>query len=135
MPSVHEQLSEQFYKWESRGRGWRVFDHPVCPEPPFVPFHGHFLPETPAVDDGRRPSFLGSFFHKLTRPEPPPLPPKEDEEPEPQPLIREGLVELQTSLPAKLDIGSEAFEQFLRNLTLCREPLAFELLGTAGRVA
>jgi hypothetical protein len=43
-------------------------------------------------------------------------------------------VELQTSLPAKLDIGKEAFEQFLRQLALCREPIAFELLGTAGRV-
>jgi hypothetical protein len=41
MPSVHEQLSEQFYQWETRGRGWQVFEEPVHPEPPFVPFHGH----------------------------------------------------------------------------------------------
>jgi ParB/RepB/Spo0J family partition protein len=45
--------------------------------------------------------------------EPPPLPVEPEEEPEPQPLIRDSLVELQASLPAKLDISSEAFEQFL----------------------
>src|ERR1035441_10639046 len=42
---------------------------------------------------------------------------------------------LETSLPAKLDIGKEAFDQFFRSLALCREPIAFELLGTAGRVS
>ena len=111
----------------------------MYPEPPFIPFHGHYLPDTPTIDDGRQPTFLGSFVQKLSRklitqPAPQPLEPEPEEEPEPEPLIRDSLVELQTSLPAKLDIGKEAFEQFLRNLALCREPIAFELLGTAGRV-
>jgi hypothetical protein len=39
------------------------------------------------------------------------------------------LVELQTTLPADLDIQKDAFEHFLNNLSLCREPLSFELLG------
>ncbi|HEV2693350.1 MAG TPA: type IV secretion system DNA-binding domain-containing protein [Verrucomicrobiae bacterium] len=44
------------------------------------------------------------------------------------------MVELQASLPDKLDVSKEAFEQFLLNLSLCREPVAFELVGSCGRV-
>jgi hypothetical protein len=139
MPSVHEQLTEQFRQWELRGRGWQVFPEPVYPEPPFVPFKGHYLPDTPVVDDGRRPTFLSSFVRKLSQtisteqPAPPVIAEPEDE-PEAVPLSRGPLTELQTSLPAKLDIGAEAFGQFLRNLALCREPIAFELLGLYNRV-
>src|SRR5690606_18895639 len=45
-----------------------------------------------------------------------------------------GLVELQTSLPSKLDIPKDAFEHCLFTLAHCREPIAFELLGTEGSV-
>ena len=138
MPSVHEQLTEQFREWELRGRGWTVFPEPVSPEPPFRPFYGHYLPDTPVVDDGRKPTFLSSFVERLSRklstaPPEPPAPPAEEDEPEPHVLTRDPLVELQTSLPAKLDIGNDAFEQFLRNLSFCREPVAFEMLGAPGR--
>ncbi len=44
------------------------------------------------------------------------------------------MVELQASLPAKLDISREAFDQFLANLSLCHEPIAFELLGRPKQV-
>src|ERR1039458_1109552 len=104
MPSIEEQLTEQFRKWEIRGRGWQVFSEPVSPEPPFVPFQGHFLPDTPVVDDGRRPTFLSSLFRKIAAPPaPPPAIPEPEEEPEPHSLVREKLIELQTSLPADLD--------------------------------
>jgi hypothetical protein len=140
MARIDEKLTEQFRKWEIRGRGWQVFPEPVSPEPPFVPFHGHYLPDTPVVDDGRKPTLLSSFVRKLsqtlsTEQPAPPVTAEPEEEPEPEPLIRDSLVELETSLPAKLDIGNEAFEQFFRSLALCREPIAFELLGTAGRVS
>jgi hypothetical protein len=136
MATVHEQLSEQFYRWEQRGRGWQVFGEPVYPEPPFVPFDGHCLPNVPVADDGRKPTMLSSLFRKLSAPpEAPPVIPEPEEEPEPIPLVRDGLVELQTSLPADLDISKEALGQFLRNLALCREPVGFELLGSAGRVS
>jgi Type IV secretion-system coupling protein DNA-binding domain len=139
MSRLEEQLTEQFRKWELRGRGWQVFSEPVSPEPPFVPFYGHYLPDTPVVDDGRKPTFLSSFVRKLSqsisteRPAPPAIA-EPEEEPEPVLFTRGPLIELQTSLPAKLDIGAEAVAQFLRNLALCREPIAFELLGTAKRV-
>jgi hypothetical protein len=135
MASVHEQLAEQFYKWETRGRGWQVFDEPVFPEPPFVPFRGHYLPETPVVDDGRRPTMLSSLFRKIAAPpQPPPVIPEPEEEPEPTPLIRETLIELQVALPADLDVAKDSFEQFFHNIALCQEPVAFELLGVHKRI-
>ena len=134
MSRLDEQLTEQFYAWEQRGRGWQVFDEPVNVEPPFRPFDGHYLPDAPPVDDGRRPTALSSFIQRLsgklsTEPVAPPRIVEAEEEPEPQPFIRDALVELQTSLPANLNISKDAFEQLLLNLSLCREPIAFELVG------
>ena len=139
MSRIHDQLSEQFRRWELRGRGWQVFDEPVQPEPPFIPFHGHFLPAESVVDDGRRPTFLSSMVQKLSRTLAPPTPTvtAEDEpekEPEPTSLVRESLVEFQAALPPDLDIAYGSFEQFFRNLSLCREPVAFELVGSHRRV-
>ena len=134
MPTPHQRLTEQFFAWEIRGRGWRVFPDPVSPEPPFRQFEGHYLPPAPPVDDGRRETFLSSllqgFSRKLsTAPSPPPIIVEPEEEPEPPPLVRDSLVELQASLPANLSIPKDVFEQFLSNLHLCREPITFELVG------
>lgn len=141
MSRLDEQLSEQFREWERRGRGWQVFDEPVRPEPPFRPFRGHYLPPASVVDDGRRPSAASSFVQRLSRrlstqPTPSPIVPilRSEEEPEPQLLIRDSLVELQTSLPANLDISKEAWGQLLLNLSLCREPIAFELVGSSRKI-
>jgi hypothetical protein len=138
VPTVHEYLSERFIRWEQRGRGWQVFAEPVSPEPPFRPFYGHDLPIAPSVDDGCRPTLISSFIQLLSRklasPAPIEPPTQEDEEPEPQVLVRDSLIELQTSLPTDLNVSAESFEQCLLNLSLCREPIAFELLGIPDRV-
>jgi hypothetical protein len=136
MLSIHEHLSKIFVEWEKRGRGWQVFDEPVYPEPPFVPFVIGSMAERPIVDTGVRPSFLGSLFRKIAVPPPPHIEPEPEpeEEPKPTPLLRESLVELQVALPADLDIARDSMEQFFRSLVLCREPVAFELLGTPERV-
>jgi hypothetical protein len=140
MATITEQLSEQFHRWEERGRGWRVFNTPVSPEPPFRSFERHYLPCAPPIDDGRRPTALSSFIGKLSQKlsgQPPPSPiivPEPEEEPEPESLIRGSLIELQASLPANLNITKEAFEQFLSSLSLCREPVTFELIGLSQRV-
>ena len=133
MPTVHEHFSQQFQKWEVRGRGWQVFDQPVYPEPPFTPFAYRSMMETPAVDDGRRHTFLSALMekmsHKLGPPPPRKVEPQPEEEPEPTILERNSLVEFQASLPKKLDVSQKAFEHFLLNLSLCQEPIAFELIG------
>ena len=137
MSRLDDQLSDQFYRWEQRGRGWQVFPEPVAVEPPFVPFHGHYLPNTPVIDDGRKPTFLSSLVEKLSsklNTAPPPAAVEPEEEPEPTSLIRESLVELQAALPADLDIAYGSFDQLFRNLNLCREPVVFELIGSHRRV-
>ena len=134
MPSADEHFSEQFQKWEVRGRGWQVFPQPVYPEPPFVPFRFRPMTDTPVVDNGRRQTFLSSLARKLARPTPPPAPLEPEEEPEPTPLIRGSLVELQAALPDDFDVSNDSFERFFGNLALCREPVAFELLGGYRRV-
>ena len=139
MPGVNQQLSEQFRAWEQRGRGGHVFPEPVFPEPPFRPFEGHFLPNAPVVDDGRKPTVLSFLARKVGQAlgAPPELPPPriiEESEPEPELLSRDTQVELQTALPADLDIPKEAFQQFLLNLALCQEPISFELIGVPKRV-
>ena len=139
MPSAHDILTEQFRQWELRGRGWKVFDQPVHPEPPFTPFEGHYFPKTPIADDGRRPTLLSTLVQGLsrklnTKPPAPPMLPEPEEEPEPTPIARDELVELQVSLPPDLDVPAAAVEQFLTNLSLCREPVSFEILGIPNRV-
>jgi hypothetical protein len=138
MGEIREQLSEQFYEWERRGRGWQVLPDPTCLEPPFRPFNGYRKPPL-VTDDGCRPTIFSSFLQGLSRivnsePASPPPVPEPEHEPEPDILIRGSLIELQASLPTKLDISTEAFEHFLLTLSHCREPIAFELFGTAERI-
>jgi hypothetical protein len=132
MAFIHDQVSAQFRAFEQRGRGWQVFSEPVAPEPAFRPFLGYTLPLAP--DDGRRPTVLSSMVAGLSRwlggtPEAGELPP-DPEEPEPEYETRGRVVELQTALPAKLDISREAFGSFLDRLGACCEPITFELVGT-----
>src|SRR5581483_469713 len=139
MSRISEQLSEQFRQWEERGRGWHVFDAPVAPEPAFQPFRGHFLPPTAPVDDGGGATAVSSFVGRLSQklsgqPPLPPVIPEPEEEPEPEIFQREVLNELQASLPSSLNVSREEFQQFLLNLSLCQEPIAFELVGTPGKV-
>lgn len=132
MPSIHEQLSEQFGALHRRLKGWQVFPEPVTPEPPFQPFTGYTL--APVVDDGRVPTVGSSLLAGLSRwlggkTTAPPELPVQEKEPEPTPLVRTDLIELQTSLPANLNLPREAFEAFLAQLAACGEPLSFELVG------
>lgn len=131
---VQELLTQQFYDWERRGRGWAVAPGPVELEPPFRPFHGHFLPRPEFEDDARVETTIsrmaGALLGWNSRKQLPA--PRSDVGP-PEPDIveeRTDLLELQTLLPAKLDIPREPFQQFLTSLHFCRAPIAFEIVGT-----
>lgn len=139
---ISEALTRQFYDWERRGRGWTVWPDPVDLEPPFRPFVEHSVPRPTIVDDGQFETGLSRFADSFRRmlglreeqTEVPQI--EEEEEPEPDPIAkRNSLVELQTLLPADLDIPREAFEQFFISLSLCREPVAFEILGLPSQIA
>jgi Type IV secretion-system coupling protein DNA-binding domain len=124
-----------FYAWEERGRGWRVWPHPVDLEPPFRPAGGLGRAET-VVDDGRRPSRLGSWLGKLLGASSPrQLDSSEDiEEPEPEPSVSFDVVEFQVALPPETKVTSEAAEHFLLSLSTCSESVSFELVGTSEAV-
>ncbi|MFN7139406.1 MAG: hypothetical protein ACK4UN_08715, partial [Limisphaerales bacterium] len=134
MSQIEEKLTDQFYEWEIRGRGWQVWDAPIHPEPPFRPFYGHYVPRENIADDGRRPTLLSSLVSKLSRTlggeEEPPEFSQEDEEPEPEILLRSNLVEIRASLPATLNVSKESIEQVLFSLAFCREPVSFELVAS-----
>src|SRR5579872_7038992 len=106
-----EALTRQFYEWEVRGRGWRVFDAPVGIEPPFQPFFGHFVTVPPGtrVDDGHRPTLLSSFIDGIFKPAPrPEVVASEEVEPEPAYVNDDSrLVEIQAVLPPETKITKD----------------------------
>lgn len=64
--SLTEYLTAQFYAWEQRGRGWKVFGEPVHLESEFIPFFGHTPPErVEQIDTGRRPRFFPGLQETL----------------------------------------------------------------------
>src|SRR4051812_27259234 len=116
MSPVDEKLTEQFYSWELRGRGWQLFDEPVVPEPPFRPFLGHYLPRTAQIDDGRRSTRLSSIVASLrsncaTEVSNAPDDFTENKEPSPEIFERTEMVELAIRLPPHFDPSREVFEQ------------------------
>ena len=63
--TVAELLTDQFYRWELRGRGWKLADAPVELEPPFRPFEGHVLPRHFFPDDGVEETRLSGSREKF----------------------------------------------------------------------
>jgi Type IV secretion-system coupling protein DNA-binding domain len=128
-PTLPERLTEQFYTWELRGRGWQEFARPVVLEPPFRPFPGYFLP--PIKDDGHRPGLLGRL---LLPPRPEPELPT-IEEPEPEAFdTDEPLIECVVSLPREEAVKPESAERFLLALSGAELPLAFEVVGLSDQL-
>jgi DNA helicase HerA-like ATPase len=70
--SLSEKITEQFYLWEKRGRGWLIAPEPIELEPPFHPFFP-VIPTDTYIDDGKRPTLLSRFaglFKSDTKPLP-----------------------------------------------------------------
>lgn len=136
MATTTEMLTAQFYAWEKRGRGWQVWNSSIELEPPFQRFVGYFAP---AVDDGRKPTFLSSLFEK-----------KKTQVALPEPNIKitdvlafyeeqtpalfigsSSLIEVQVNLPTKNSSKPEAVERFLQSLRIAKSPISFEIIGLA----
>lgn len=92
--SLTEQITESFYAWELRGRGWQTADYRVVLEPPFR--YCQLLPryaqsQTTPIDDGRRPTFGSTLVERarafLNPPShtPAPIAPQPFDEPSPYP--------------------------------------------------
>lgn len=138
---ISRALTEQFYRWELRGRGWTTWSESVRLEPPFRPFEGHYLPSGSVADDGQFESF-GSRFAKgmldlLGMAASPSSEDESDEieEPDAQPASESGEpVELQIALPPDYQPQANVFEQFLFSIGYASEPVVFEVVGSAGEL-
>jgi len=133
-------LTKQFYDWEMRGRGWKIWPDAVCLEPRFRPFPGHYLP-TPilGVDDGRKPTFLSSLFDRLksrgSRTLVASFPTEDDYEFDPLPFIYGSpLTEIHVSIPLELAVSRELAAQLLCQLASRQSPVTFELVGCGGTI-
>jgi excisionase family DNA binding protein len=138
--TLEERLTEQFYEWEKRGRGWQLWAYPVELEPAFRPFIFHDVaPSGPVADDARKPTVLSSLVEKirgLFAPQSVTIQPASfsfaADALEPQPEVFEdesALVEMQVSVPPTLKITRDAAERFLLSLTYSVRPLSFEVVG------
>ena len=134
MASISQGLSDRFHRWEERTRGRLLFPHPVPPEPPFLPFPGHFLSPTPTIDDGRRPTGLSKFVQSFWAKPPAPPPEEPDEDAEPTLLERGAVTEFPLYLPTDFDTKDGKFQSFIRSLSTAQEPVGFELIGTGDEV-
>lgn len=128
-----ERLTAQFYDWEKRGRGWKLWNYPVELEPPFRPFFYHYVERGPAADDARKPTVLSSFIDGiLGRSVAPslPAPVEEEREADPEPLFADGPpVEFQVALPTGTKVIKESAERLLTSMTYASRPIAFEVVG------
>jgi len=134
--SLSEQRTAQFYHWETRCRGWTLYDAPVDLEPTFVPFF--FRPvQTKSVDDGIRPTiastivdlFTGKLFDStkiVTITE-------EEDEQDIAPYIFDNdspLEIIRISFPKERKIDVEEMEHLLCMLSYTRYPLSFEIIAS-----
>src|SRR3989344_2748185 len=128
-------LTEQFYRWEKRGRGWEVWEVPVELEPPFQPFVFHYVPQAPVVDDARKPTFLSSLVDRFKGssstsvvPHVPPSLNYETVLPSPSPHYG-AFVEMAAVLPSKAQVTPDQAGQFLLALRYAAHPMSFEVIG------
>ena len=133
-----ERLTQAFYDWEIRGRGWLVFDEPVDLEPPFRPFaHMRQLPG-PVVDEGRKHTVFSALgegivsFFKSPEPKQPEFDLSIFDEPDPVYVDQDiPIVEFVVSLPKDLTISKDVMEGLLLLVGTLDHPLSFEIVGTS----
>lgn len=139
MLSADERATEAFLRWSLTGQGFGVSAGPVAPEPAFTPFRRWQPPSEAAQDDGRKPTALSSLLRRLSnRLAPAPTSVEEPEdafEPAPRPFERRDVFELQIFAPADQSFRREDYECFLAGISVCSEPVAFEILTEQGRVS
>src|SRR5581483_9349056 len=138
MSSLFESLTDNFYRWERRGRGWQVWTSAVELEPPFEPFYHHYTRSNPTFDDGHKPTVMSSFVKKIVGRQPETAttanstPDLICSEPEPQ-YSQETytLVHIKITLPPDLIIDKDTSEKFLLALSRAICLIAFEVIGLA----
>jgi len=138
-PILSEQLTRDFYRWEKRCRGWQFWDDLVELEPPYEPFHYHWIPRPTVKDDGRIPTFFSSIIERVRRRlkgSSSAMPVSTDdfspEELEPNFFDDSSAIhEMTISLLPEQKVSLDYAENLFLNLSLCSMPLSFEIIGTS----
>ncbi len=132
-------LTQQFYQWEQRGRGWLYHsEFAVDLEPPFKPFFFHYVPSPiQYTDDSRRPTIFDRIADAFKiKPQGEPEQPYEEEIIEPYFFdCDEGIKVFSISLPKGHKIEIEETEQLLLMLSYCQYPLSYEIVASSTTIA
>jgi len=130
--SPSEQLTLNFYQWESKGRGYFHSPFPVHIEPLFKPFQ-HQIIQNEKIDDGKVPSLL-SNFQKLIKPK---SNLEEVKEKEPVPLRekeRSLISTFEISYSKKQKTSREISLEFLNMLSYSEDTISFEIVSTGDEI-
>ena len=137
-----EAVTQSFYAWETRGRGWMLADYPVSLEPPFRPLlllPGVGPQRFAQIDDGKRPTIASLLIDEAKRflagePKAEVLPvPYEEEAPFPA-FERATRAVLRILVPADFVGRADVMAQLLSALSAALHPVSFELIGATGTV-
>lgn len=141
--TLADELTEAFYAWELRGRGWHGTNGPVMLEPLFR--RCQYMrppavtgPATP-YDDGRRPTLLSSLVDRLrgqqaTTTLPVARPPltQEDEHPVREAPAGGPLTTFRLDVPRDFSARPESGMRLLSALSAAIQPVAWEWIGHDG---
>lgn len=130
--SPSEQLTVNFYEWESKGRGYFHSPFPVQIEPPFTPFH-HQIIQNEKIDDGRVPSLL-TRFKRLMGPQ---IELEESDEKKVLPIRekeRALLTTFEISYSKKQKVNKEISLEFLNMLSYSEKTISFEIVATGKEI-
>jgi hypothetical protein len=131
-----DALTDQFYAWEQRCRGWALYPYPVDLEPSFEPFFFHTVPNAqPVIDDGLRPTLLNRIIEEIKttfHSEPGITQEAVEESPlNPYPFTEDvPLIALSISLPKEQKVHPDEMEHLLFILSQSQHPISFEVIGT-----
>lgn len=132
--TLAERLTNYFYLWERRGRGWDFAGVPVGLEPPFAPFQPLSALPKRDEDDGAHATYLHFLFRKLF-PARKPEPLAALALPEPKALADSQMAVFGISLPRSFDLDGYEAQQLLLMFSYCSHPVSFEVVGSAGSIA
>lgn len=136
--STAEYYTYLFYTWESRGRGWYVFDKPVYLEPPFIPFVRYY-PRSGYIDESKRPTLISSFIDSIKGKKHPKFEQYEEvlDYENIEPFVYDAPLEfkaVQIKLPKHRKISPETMRAFLTMLSNSKFNFSFELIGNKNAI-
>lgn len=134
MSSLVEQATINFYTWESRGRGYYLYDYPIELEPPYVPFEHISSVSTEYFDDGkvtllgRLKSLVGSTneAHEKQHVTNEVLPYAVNTEPK--------LECIAIRFPHGFEFSQHFMHEFLKVLSFSEDSFSFEILAQYGSI-